>query len=1091
MGRCEKEELELFASQTDFATGKYEKETEEPTLPLKSIMWQPPSRHMIKVNWDTAVSKKNGCVGWGSLLEILWKSFQSARIPTSAIESDRLTLLDLKKRISEDPLQIMSSWNDSTHFCNWFGVTCNPSTKRVIILNLQAQRLAGTLTPSMGNLTYLTGIILGNNSFYGEIPQELGRLGRLQNLNLSRNSFGGNLPSNLSHCTQLRVLDANNLTGSIPTWIGNFSSLFVLSLIQNNLQGSIPSELGRLSGLGFFSLAMNNLSGTISPLIYNISSIYHFSVIQNQLHGSLPPDVGLTLPNLELFAGGVNSFTGPIPVSLSNASRLKELKFSYNDLTGTVPQNLASLQGLVKLNFFHNRLGNGKVGDLNFLDFLANCTSLKVLRLGYNQLGGVLPSSIANLSSQLNLLTLGGNIIHGGIPIGIGNLVNLTSLGLESNYLGGHLPNALGKLQQLRILGLNKNNFLGPIPFSLGNLTKLTILHMNTNRFEGSIPPSLGNCQNLLHLTLDSNNLNGTIPKEVIGLSSLSISLDMSHNFLTGTLPFEVSNLKNLANLDLSKNKLTGEIPTSLGSCTSLVSLHLEDNAFEGVIPTSLKTLRGLEEIDLSHNNLSGQIPEFLGKFLSLKHLNLSHNNLEGKVPSEWIFSNVSAISIFGNDKLCGGIPELLLPKCYTKSPRSFVKHLALKVVILLILVLALLCFFLTCCMVKKWRKRPLATSSLKDWRLASISYAELHASTNGFSVDNLIGSGSFGSVYKGVLSSNGAIVAVKVLNLQLRGASKSFINECNALRSLRHRNLCKIITACSSIDHQGNDFKSLVFEFMSNGSLDQWLHPIEDEQHRCKRLSFIQRLTIATDIAYALEYLHLHCHMPIVHCDVKPSNVLLNEDMVAHVGDFGLAKFVFEASHNLSKNQSMPDCLSSVLKGSFGYIPPEYGMGGQVSVLGDIYSYGVLLLEMFIGKRPTDDMFKDGLSIHMFTAMALPERVMDIVDSSMPLEEDEEAAHDETNNDGIEESAIIEEVDCHFNVKSRVEDYLVSVLQIGLLCSTTSPCERMPTNDVVSKLSAIRDAFLRFKNEIRLQFADYEQHMLKTSNVEEEGQYP
>jgi serine/threonine protein kinase len=142
--------------------------------------------------------------------------------------------------------------------------------------------------------------------------------------------------------------------------------------------------------------------------------------------------------------------------------------------------------------------------------------------------------------------------------------------------------------------------------------------------------------------------------------------------------------------------------------------------------------------------------------------------------------------------------------------------------------------------------------------------------------------------------------------------------------------------------------------------------------------------------------------------------------------------------------------------------------MGGQVSVLGDIYSYGVLLLEMFTGKRPTDDIFKDGLSIQKFTAMALPERVMDIADSSMPLEEDEEAAHDETNNDGIEESAIIEEVDHHFNAESGVEDYLVSVLQIGLLCSSTSSRERMPTNDVVSKLSAIRDAFLRFKNENR-----------------------
>jgi serine/threonine protein kinase len=133
--------------------------------------------------------------------------------------------------------------------------------------------------------------------------------------------------------------------------------------------------------------------------------------------------------------------------------------------------------------------------------------------------------------------------------------------------------------------------------------------------------------------------------------------------------------------------------------------------------------------------------------------------------------------------------------------------------------------------------------------------------------------------------------------------------------------------------------------------------------------------------------------------------------------------------------------------------------MGGQVSVLGDIYSYGILLLEMFTGKRPTDDMFKDGMSIHMFIAMALPERVMDIVDSSMPFEESKENADDETNNDDIEEGAIIKEVDRHFNARSKVEDCLISVLQIGLLSSATSPHERLPTTDVVNKLRAIRDA--------------------------------
>jgi Leucine-rich repeat (LRR) protein len=805
----------------------------------------------------------------GILLLFMSSTLKSATIPAFADESDRLALLDFKNGISEDPLQIMNLWNDSTHFCSWFGVTCTPSGKRVMVLNLQAQRLAGSITPSMGNLTYLAGINLKNNSMYGEIPQEVGRLWRLQHLNLSFNSFGGNLPSNLSHCTQLRVLDVganklvgqipeqfnslsklvflqiceNNLTGSIPEWIGNFSSLHFLVLCWNNLQGSIPSKLGRLSSLGYLELSANNLSGTIPPLIYNISSIYIFSLAVNQLHGSLPQDVGLTLPHLEEFNVGMNSFTGPIPVSLSNASRLTVLDFSKNGLTGTVPQNLANLRDLVQLNFEYNILGNGKDDDLNFLGYLANCTSLEVLSLTSNQFGGVLPSSIANLSSQFSSLTMGGNMIHGSIPNEIGKLVNLIDLGLEINYLGGPLPDALGKLQQLQVLYLEKNKFSGPIPSSLGNLTKLTRLYMEKNRFEGSIPSSLENCQNLLQLDLSSNNLNGTIPKQVIGLSSLSIILKLANNSLTGTLPFEVGYLKNLGKLDLSNNRLFGEIPASIGSCISLEHLNLAGNLFEGAIPPSLKTIRGLEEIDFSRNNLSGQIPEFLGKFLLLKHLNLSHNDLEGKVPSEGIFSNVSAISIFGNDKLCGGVPELLLPKCYTKSPRSSVKSLAFKVVVPVILALALLCFFLTCCVVKKWRKKPLATSSLKDWRLASISYTKLHASTNGFSVDNLIGFGSFGSVYKGILSSNGAIVAVKVLNLYQQGASKSFIHECNALKSLRHRNLLKIITACSSIDHQGNDFKSLVFEFMSNGSLDQWLHPIENEQQQCKRLSFIQSL--------------------------------------------------------------------------------------------------------------------------------------------------------------------------------------------------------------------------------------------------------
>jgi serine/threonine protein kinase len=203
-----------------------------------------------------------------------------------------------------------------------------------------------------------------------------------------------------------------------------------------------------------------------------------------------------------------------------------------------------------------------------------------------------------------------------------------------------------------------------------------------------------------------------------------------------------------------------------------------------------------------------------------------------------------------------------------------------------------------------------------------NISYHDLLKATSGFSSENVIGTGGFGVVYKGVMAVEGIItsVAIKVLNLEQRGASRSFLSECETLRSVRHRNLIKVLSCCSSIDHRGNDFKAVVFEYMPNGSLEEWLHPKESMNSQpFESLSIMQRLNIAIDVAAALGYLHEHGPVPVVHCDLKPSNILLDNEMVAHVGDFGLARFLIRQA-----NISSPSMTSaSGIKGSIGYIPP------------------------------------------------------------------------------------------------------------------------------------------------------------------------
>ncbi|XP_077232666.1 uncharacterized protein LOC143870037 [Tasmannia lanceolata] len=940
-------------------------------------------------------------------------------------ETDRLSLLAFKHEITHDPNGALTSWNNSLHFCHWQGVTCSRRhSQRVIALNLGDQGLVGPMSPHIANLTFLHEINLANNGFSGQLPPEMSGLFRLSSLNLSLNSYEGEIPTNLTaHCPKLTsmTLSYNNFVGGVPYKFHLFSQLAYLDLKKNNLMGNIPTSLGNLSFLIRLDLGYNSLKG------------------------SIPYELG-RLTGLNFLQLSVNNLSGPIPVSFSNASRLLQLDFAYNSFSGLLPMNLGSLQDLNFLSFGVNQLGSrGKSNDMIFLTSLTNCSGLQKLFLDSNYLSGALPDSIANLSTQLTKLTLGRNQIFGSIPSGIENLVGLKTLGMENNFLTGTIPVGLGKLNKLQLLTLNTNGLFGQIPSSLGNITHLLTLDLSKNKLQGHIPPSLENCGNLESIYLHQNSLTGTIPNQILKLSSLSKYLGLSYNSLTGPLASEVGNLKQLGRLYMSGNSLSGEIPDTLGNCVSLEYLYMNHNLFQGSIPSSLASLRGMRELDLSHNNLSGKIPEYLEKFRGLEYLNLSFNDLEGEVPKEGIFQNASAISVHGNNKLCGGILELQLPACplhiYNKRGKSHSLKVIISIASVVLFLIILSFLYITFYWKRKSRKNPLVMSPSVDPCL-KLSYAELLRATNGFSLENLIGAGSYGYVYKGFLDQNETVVAVKVLNLQQHGATKSFNTECEALRNIRHRNLIRTLTSCSSIDYQGNDFKALVFEYMPNGSLEMWLHQSGDGQHPLVNLTLIQRLNVAIDVACALEYLHHHGQTPLVHGDLKPSNVLLDDDMNAHVGDFGLARFIFEDTANYSNNQSS----SLTIKGSIGYVAPEYGMAGKRSRHGDVYSYGILLLEMCTGKAPTNNLFIDGLTLDQFVKMALPDRVIEITDPQL-ISEGVQVVNNNNNEN-------------HTIMKNRMRDCVVSMFRIGVSCCAKSPRDRMQMGDVVKELHVIKSLY-------------------------------
>ncbi|KAG2694836.1 hypothetical protein I3760_08G162800 [Carya illinoinensis] len=992
--------------------------------------------------------------------------------------TDCLALLKFKEAITSDPKSYLQDWNKANSFCNWTGITCHPHLEdRVIALELINMGLQGTISPFLSNLSLLSTLSLYRNRFHGEIPTTLGRLSKLAYLNLSINLLEGNVPPSLQGCQSLKILDLssnylsripkelgwmknlthlalteNSLTGVIPSFLSNLTGLIKLELAVNFFTGKIPPQLGALAKMEILYLHVNSLEGTIPNSLSNCTSLREISMIENFLSGDIPSELGEKLQNLQKLYLLNNSLSGEIPVTLSNLSHLTLLDLSVNNFSGDVPHELGKLKNLEILYLHSNNLG-GRSGNssLSFLTALTNCSFLKKLHLGSCLFTGNLPVSVGALSKELYYFNILNNKVTGEIPGSIGNLSGLVRLNLWYNFLDGRIPATLGKLWQLQTLDLGRNRLLGAIPedmgnmtnlgwldasdnlltgsipFTLGNLSQLRYLFLSQNHLSGNLPIELTQCSLMMRLDLSFNALRGSIPREISSFSKLALSLNLSNNYFQGEIPAGIEKLVYVLAIDLSENRLSGAIPSLIGSCISLELLNLSHNILDGTIPEALKLIKHLKVLDLAHNQLTGDFPIWIINGQFLMNLNLSYNSLTGEVPNTRRFNRSS---FMGNLGLCGGSELLGLPRCEAQKQKHK-RNKKLYYVLAITLSCALLFLVLVAVFVCRFFfKKETVNLSLSKLMSSPINFGnrtftqrELEIATAEFDEANLLGRGSYGSVYKAIIDHGNSVVAVKVLHEESIQSLKSCKRECQILSGIKHRNLVRMIGSAWS-----SQFMAIVLEYVGNGNLERHLYPKGSETGSCK-LKLRDRLGIAIDVAHGLEYLHEYCSVKVIHCDLKPQNVLLDSDMVAHVADFGVGKLIL--ADKLREHVSTTDFL----RGSIGYIPPEYGQGIEVSTRGDVYSFGIMLLEMMTRKKPTSELFSDGVDLRNWVDSAFPDHIMDVLDTSLKQEA----------NSGDSSCAL-----------QRFKQCCVEMLDSGLMCTQEDPQKRPLVSSVVRRLENV-----------------------------------
>ncbi|CAJ2669346.1 unnamed protein product [Trifolium pratense] len=948
---------------------------------------------------------------------------------TIQLNDDVLGLMVFKSDLY-DPSSYLSSWNeDDVNPCSWQYVKCNPQTQTVSELSLDGLGLSGKIGRGLEKLQHLVTLSLSHNNFSGTISPLVTLSNTLQKLNLSHNSFSGQLPNSFINMTSMRFIDLsyNSFSGQLfESFFDNCFFLRSVSFAMNSFEGQIPmSLLSKCSLLNSINLSNNHFSGYVDfSSVWSLTRLRNLDLSNNALSGNLVNGIS-TLHNLKELMLQNNQFSGSLPNDIGFCLHLIKVDFSTNQFSGELPQSL---------------------GRLN---------SLSYLRVSNNLLSGEFPQWIGNLTS-LEHLDLSNNQFYGNIPLTLVSCTMLSKIYLRGNSFNGTLPEGLFGLG-LEEMDFSHNQLIGSIPAGSNRLLEtLTKLDLSVNHLQGNIPAEIGLLSKLRYLNLSWNDLHSQIPPEFGLLQNLMV-LDLRNSAMFGSIPEDTCDSGNLAVLQLDGNYLKGSIPEEIGNCSSLYLLSLSNNNLTGPIPKSMSKLNKLKILKLEFNELSGELPMELGKLQNLLAVNISHNSLTGRLPMGSIFQNLDKSSLEGNYGLCSPLlqgpckmnvpkPIVLDPHGFdnqmnpqrpgTESPESSSpshhhRFLSISAIIAIaasfLIVLGVIAISLVNASVR--RKLAFVESALESMCSSSsrsgapatgkLILFDSQSSQDWISnPENLlnkaseIGEGVFGTVYKVPLGSQqGRNVAVKkLITSNILQFPEDFDREVRILGKARHQNLIALKGY-----YWTPQLQLLVSEFAPNGNLQSKLH---EKLPSSPSLSWPNRFKILLGTAKGLAHLHHSFRPPIIHYNIKPSNILLDENFNPKISDFGLARLLTKLDKHVMSNR---------FQSALGYVAPELACQSlRVNEKCDVYGFGVMILELVTGRRPVEYGEDNVLILNDHVRVLLEHgNVLECVDPSL--------------------------------MNEFPEDEVLPVLKLAMVCTSQIPSSRPTMAEVVQILQVIK----------------------------------